>query len=96
MEQRQQGHCTRRRLDPRSLLAHLLRLLLQSGLPFFDLSKLQGFRVLAAQPGERGLDVVPSLSRNFERLDDPGVLRLQPGNSSLVDAGVLVRQEFLD
>ena len=95
VEKRQQGHRASRRLDPRFHKAHLLGLLPQSGPLFFDLPKLPGFRVLAAQPGERGLGVVPPLSRGFERLDDPGVLRLQPGDSGLVDAGVLVRQELL-
>src|SRR6185436_7989364 len=74
MEQRQEGHRTGRRLEPRSITAHLLGLLQKSGSPFFDLSKLLSFRVLAAQPGECRLYVVPPLSRHCERLDDPGVL----------------------
>jgi hypothetical protein len=94
LEQRQQGHRASRSLDPRSILAYLLGLLLQSGLLFLDLLKLPGFRVLTSQPGEPGLDVVPILPPGFERLDDLGVLPLQPGDSGFIDAGILVRQEI--
>ena len=73
-----------------------LGLLPQSGPPFLDLPQLPGLRVPAAQPGERGLGVVPFLPRGCERLDDPGVLRLQIGDRGLVDAGVLLREELLE
>ncbi len=63
VEKRQQGHRASRRLDPRFHLAYRLGLLPQSGPLFLDLLQLPGFRVLAAQPGERGLCVSSRLFR---------------------------------
>ncbi len=95
IEQRQQGHRAGRRLDSRFIAVHQLRLLRQGGALFFNLLKLPGLHVQAPQPDERGLDLVPFLSRSFERLDEPGVLRLQAGDGGFVDARVLAGEELL-